>query len=629
MRQDSWCLHLTLVNAKTGRSTITKYPQSIYQQLEMMDRCQIPYGSGEYFHRLWPAGGDPLEKALAGVIEHDQCPPSVRQLNVLANQISRITPECRQDLAKELRRSPPATVVDAIRAISRFLPEDAPPETAALTDRAVLLDEDTPYIRLRIAPEDRDEESDTDGVWVDLPLKPGDVDRAMHDLGVELPVNLEVWEYEGVIACEDLPEYASVPYGPSLREFNRFAEALEACVPACDLKKYKAILRAKGYTTLKDAAELARDMKNYEFYPSEELTAMLQKADPHTELELLADRLHFAETGYGCVRAAKGHILSDELRSIYLRANSKTEETFEAAMAYLLPGEIWAGAQRWEAFAADQVAKGLYAAPLAKIPREIDLDAERELWLGCLFAAFYQVSRTYGTALARKLWLHGPYVAPGQLLPAAERMSNGSEASSCTAISACAGQEKAMDVLMMADVLPTESPYWEDDPAAADQVAAPERIAGNRKRLPYDLSAGVRKLYELGKALQGPEELFADWLQAVYESNADFERPLLEEIDDLCNGFQCVRSRYGEETARELYRSMAVTHPDELRRADLYLYLGGSVQQVKALTEIGYFMDASEISAEQMNRTIRYLKEGGRIDFYLFDAISDDRNMPE
>ena len=74
---------------------------------------------------------------------------------------------------------------------------------------------------------------------------------------------------------------------------------------------------------------------------------------------------------------------------------------------------------------------------------------------------------------------------------------------------------------------------------------------------------------------------------------------------------------------------MAVTHPDELRRAGLYLYLGGSVQQVKALTEIGYFMDASEISAEQMNRTIRYLKEGGRIDFYLFDAISDDRNMPE
>ena len=74
---------------------------------------------------------------------------------------------------------------------------------------------------------------------------------------------------------------------------------------------------------------------------------------------------------------------------------------------------------------------------------------------------------------------------------------------------------------------------------------------------------------------------------------------------------------------------MVVTQPNELRRAGLYLYLGGSIQQAKALTEIGYFMDASEISAEQMKRTIRYLKEGGGIDLSLFDAISDDGNMSE
>ena len=43
---ENWSLHLTLLNNRTGQKIGANYPKNKYEILEMLDRCQIPYGSG-------------------------------------------------------------------------------------------------------------------------------------------------------------------------------------------------------------------------------------------------------------------------------------------------------------------------------------------------------------------------------------------------------------------------------------------------------------------------------------------------------------------------------------------------------------------------------------------------------
>lgn len=49
---ENWSLHLTLLNNRTGQKIGANYPKNKYEILEMLDRCQIPYGSGDYRTRF-------------------------------------------------------------------------------------------------------------------------------------------------------------------------------------------------------------------------------------------------------------------------------------------------------------------------------------------------------------------------------------------------------------------------------------------------------------------------------------------------------------------------------------------------------------------------------------------------
>ena len=89
---ENWSLHLTLLNNRTGQKIGANYPKNKYEILEMLDRCQIPYGSGDYAHLAVPfpdGTPDSLQLKLAGVIENEHCPPSIRQVNFLAEQLQR------------------------------------------------------------------------------------------------------------------------------------------------------------------------------------------------------------------------------------------------------------------------------------------------------------------------------------------------------------------------------------------------------------------------------------------------------------------------------------------------------------------------------------------------------------
>lgn len=102
---ENWSLHLTLLNNRTGQKIGANYPKNKYEILEMLDRCQIPYGSGDYAHLAVPfpdGTPDSLQLKLAGVIENEHCPPSIRQVNFLAEQLQRMSAESREALMQEL-----------------------------------------------------------------------------------------------------------------------------------------------------------------------------------------------------------------------------------------------------------------------------------------------------------------------------------------------------------------------------------------------------------------------------------------------------------------------------------------------------------------------------------------------
>lgn len=162
---ENWSLHLTLLNNRTGQKIGANYPKNKYEILEMLDRCQIPYGSGDYAHLAVPfpdGTPDSLQLKLAGVIENEHCPPSIRQVNFLAEQLQRMSAESREALMQELTDMPMAVITDVIRIAGRLLSELPLPQTIDLSERAVLLTEQEPYFRLNVAA--LESESTEDGV---------------------------------------------------------------------------------------------------------------------------------------------------------------------------------------------------------------------------------------------------------------------------------------------------------------------------------------------------------------------------------------------------------------------------------------------------------------------------------
>ena len=88
MKQELWCLPVTLVNAKTGSIAEITYPCSNAEMIEALARCKTPYGSGAYYHKVeedYMDGRrkDSMTKTLAGIIGSKDVPPTMHELNFL------------------------------------------------------------------------------------------------------------------------------------------------------------------------------------------------------------------------------------------------------------------------------------------------------------------------------------------------------------------------------------------------------------------------------------------------------------------------------------------------------------------------------------------------------------------
>ena len=134
-------------------------------------------------------------------------------------------------------------------------------------------------------------------------------------------------------------------------------------------------------------------------------------------------------------------------------------------------------------------------------------------------------------------------------------------------------------------------------------------IKANRQRFGRDLSQGVLQLYSLERELGGRDGTFSKWTQAAYELNEDFEQPFSEAVNDLCQAFCDVNQKYGQAIACQLYNTMAVILPSEIRNAAQFLNFGGNIAYVPALAEVGFLMDAMDDGAAE--RTAAYMNAGG------------------
>ena len=134
-------------------------------------------------------------------------------------------------------------------------------------------------------------------------------------------------------------------------------------------------------------------------------------------------------------------------------------------------------------------------------------------------------------------------------------------------------------------------------------------IKANWQRFSRDLSQGVLQLYSLERELGGRDGTFSKWTRAVYEVNEDFEQPFSEAVNDLCQAFCDINQKYGQAIACQLYNTMAVILPSEIRNAAQYLNFGGSMDHIPALAEVGFLMDTMDDGAAE--RTAAYMNAGG------------------
>ena len=358
---ENWSLHLTLLNNRTGQKIGANYPKNKYEILEMLDRCQIPYGSGDYAHLAVPfpdGTPDSLQLKLAGVIENEHCPPSIRQVNFLAEQLQRMSAESREALMQELTDMPMAVITDVIRIAGRLLSELPLPQTIDLSERAVLLTEQEPYFRLNVAA--LESESTEDGVWLDLPMQNGALEQLMLHLDVQDTDELEIRGLSGVVSPDDLELGEYEIFLADIHDYDAFARTLMECVPIHAMAKYKALLLARP-TSIQGATKLATRLSCYEFFRYAELQDLLQEHKLHMDCRTLADHLNFDETNYGFIRYRLGHNLDVELDTIRLMENAKTEDAFWNATKYLFGRNSPDSFQRWIAFVDRQVESNQYA----------------------------------------------------------------------------------------------------------------------------------------------------------------------------------------------------------------------------------------------------------------------------
>ena len=131
----------------------------------------------------------------------------------------------------------------------------------------------------------------------------------------------------------------------------------------------------------------------------------------------------------------------------------------------------------------------------------------------------------------------------------------------------------------------------------------------NKRKFSSDLSQGIRQFYALEQGLGGQDGTFSEWIRAAYEINEDFDQSFAEIVSGLCGAFHDADAQYGRDISRQLYNTLAVVLPTEIRSAAQYLSLGGSLDHVPALASVGFLMEPQ--NHDSMLRAVKHMNDGG------------------
>ena len=116
----------------------------------------------------------------------------------------------------------------------------------------------------------------------------------------------------------------------------------------------------------------------------------------------------------------------------------------------------------------------------------------------------------------------------------------------------------------------------------------------------------------------GQDGTFSEWIRAAYEINEDFDHSFAEVVSGLCGAFHDADAQYGRDISRQLYNTLAVVLPAEIRSAAQYLSLGGSLDHVPALASVGFLMEPQD--HDSMLRAMKYMNDGGCADNAYYAA---------
>ena len=133
----------------------------------------------------------------------------------------------------------------------------------------------------------------------------------------------------------------------------------------------------------------------------------------------------------------------------------------------------------------------------------------------------------------------------------------------------------------------------------------------NKRKFSSDLSQGIRQFYALEQGLGGQDGTFSEWIRAAYEINEDFDQSFAEIVSGLCGAFHDADAQYGRDISRQLYNTLAVVLPTEIRSAAQYLSLGGSLDHVLALALVGFLMEPQ--NHDSMLRAVKHMNDGGDV----------------
>lgn len=300
MKQEPWCLPVTLVNAKTGSIAEITYPCSNAEMIEALARCKIPYGSGAYYHKVEEAymdgrRKDPLTKTLAGIIWSKTVPPTMRELNSLAIQIQRMSERKRDAFRKSISQLSDSRMADILRLAQDYSQMRMDDTGQDLSERAVLWNENDPYFQVTLRLLQAEESK-----IIDCPIDDSTLAAIQNKLGIR-DIDACIEQVNGVVSCGSEVSFTDI---------NRWAFALKEKHVGQQLGKYKAVLELEDCADVETAITLAGRLDEYEFCPDADMLDVLgryiQNADQldyDDEMDA-AEEFGIADTDYGIVKRA-------------------------------------------------------------------------------------------------------------------------------------------------------------------------------------------------------------------------------------------------------------------------------------------------------------------------------------